>query len=45
MYNICKKLILMGSYDKVDMTNKLDIFLLKNRITEEQYTELIDLMK
>ena len=45
MYNICKKLILIGNYDKVDMSNKLNIYLLKNRITEEQYTELIDLMK
>ena len=45
MYNICKKLILIGNYDKADMTNKLDIYLLKNRITEEQYTELIDLIK
>ena len=45
MYNICKKMILNGNYDKDDMINKLDIYLLKNRITEEQYTELIDLMK
>ncbi len=45
MYNVCKKLILTGNYDKADMSNKLDIYLLKNRITEEQYTELIDLMK
>ena len=45
MYNVCKKLILMGSYEKEDMLSKLDIYLLKNRITEEQYTELIDLMK
>ena len=45
MYNVCKKLILTGNYDKADMTNKLDIYLLKNRITEEQYTELIDLIK
>ena len=44
MYNVCKKLILTGNYDKADMSNKLDIYLLKNRITEEQYTELIDLM-
>lgn len=45
MYNVCKKLILTGNYEKEDMSSKLDIYLLKNRITEEQYTELIDLMK
>ncbi len=44
MYNICKKMILNGNYDKEDMMNKLDIYLLKNRITEEQYTELIDMI-
>lgn len=44
MYNLCKKIILGGVYEKGDMLNKLDIYLLKNRITEEQYTELIDLI-
>lgn len=44
MYNVCKKMILNGNYEKEDMMNKLDIYLLKNRITEEQYTELIDLI-
>lgn len=29
---------------KADMTNKLDVFLLNNRITKEQYTELVGLM-
>lgn len=29
---------------KSDMTNKLDVFLLNNRITKEQYTELIGIM-
>ena len=45
MYNLCKKMIITGNYEKEDMLSKLDIFLLKNRITEEQYTELIDLIK
>ena len=44
MYNICKKMILNGNYDKEDMMNKLDIYLLKNRITEEQYLELVGLI-
>ena len=29
---------------KSDMTNKLDVFLLNNRITKDQYTELVGLM-
>ena len=45
MYNLCKKMIIKGNYEKEDMLSKLDIYLLKNRITEEQYIELIDLMK
>ena len=45
MYNVCKKLILSGNYNKVDMVKKLDIYLLKDRITEEQYNELIELMQ
>ena len=38
-YNLCKNLIQLGNYDKADMLNKLDVFLLNNRITQEQYTE------
>lgn len=44
MYNICKKLILSGNYDKADMIKKLDIYLLKDRITEIEYNELMGLM-
>lgn len=44
MYNVCKKLILSGNYDKADMVKKLDIYLLKDRITEDQYNELMRLM-
>ena len=29
---------------KSDMTDKLDVFLLNNRITKEQYNELLKLM-
>lgn len=45
MYNVCKKLILSGNYDKADMVKKLDIYLLKDRITEEQYNELQEIIK
>lgn len=43
-YNLCKKLIQIGNYEKADMLNKLDVFLLNNRITQEQYTELVGMM-
>ena len=43
-YRNCKKLIEAGRYEFDDMMNKLDVFLLGNRITQEQYTELVGLM-
>ena len=43
-YRNCKKLIEAGRYEYDDMMNKLDVFLLGNRITEEQYTELVGMM-
>ena len=44
-YNLCKMLIEKGNYEKVDMTQKLDVFLLNDRIKQEQYNELVGLMK
>lgn len=44
-YNVCKRVVQGGNYDKEDMHIKLDVFLLHNRITQEQYEELVDLMK
>ena len=44
VYNLCKKLIQNGSYEYNSMLNKLDIYLLGDRITQEQYTELKGLM-
>lgn len=43
-YTLCKKIIQNGNYDKDDMMNKLDVFLLNNRITDAQYNELVALM-
>lgn len=43
-YARLKKLITKGAYEKGDMLNKLDVFLMANRITEEQYQELIGMM-
>lgn len=44
-YARLKKLIERGAYKKEDMLNKLDVFLMANRITEEQYQELIGMME
>lgn len=44
-YNYCKKIIAGGKYNKDDMKDKLDIFLLANRITDEQYKELVAMME
>lgn len=42
-YRACKSMIDRKSYSsKEDMQEKLDIFLLNNRITEEEYTGLTD---
>lgn len=43
-YNRLKKLIENGNYEKESMMSKLDVFLLANRITSEQYNELVNLM-
>lgn len=44
-YEACKKLIENGRYGtKENMLFKLDIFLLGDRITQEQYNELVDLL-
>lgn len=44
-YRACKSQIERKSYvSKEDMQEKLDIFLIGNRITQEEYTELTDLL-
>ena len=43
-YEMCKILIEKKRYTKEDMLRKLDVFLLGNRITEEQYTQLVAMM-
>lgn len=44
-YAVCKRLIENGNYDRDDMLTKLDIFLLNNRVTQEQYSELVGLIE
>ncbi len=43
-YNVCKRLIQNGNYEKNDMLMKLDVFLLNDRITQEQYGELVGMI-
>lgn len=44
-YNYCKKIIAGGKYNKEEMMDKLDVFLLAGRITDEQYKELVGMME
>ena len=43
-YKVCKRLIQNGNFEKEDMAMKLDVFLLNDRITQENYNELVGLM-
>lgn len=43
-YKNCKKLIDAERYEYNDMMNKLDVFLLGDRINQEQYEELVKKM-
>lgn len=44
-YTLCKKVIENSAYySKEDMGIKLDVFLLNNRITQEEYNELVNLL-
>lgn len=44
-YNFCKRVITRETYfGKDDMAFKLDIFLMNDRITSEEYAELTELL-
>lgn len=43
-YRNCKKLIENGRYEYSDMMNKLDVFLLGDRITQTEYEKLVKIM-
>ncbi|WP_019850593.1 hypothetical protein [Desulfitobacterium sp. PCE1] len=44
IYKLCKQVIENGNYEYSSMLNKLDVYLLANRIKPEEYTELKGLM-
>ena len=46
-YNVCKRLIEIknfGEGEKEDLRNKIDIFLLNDRISDKEYEELVGLL-
>lgn len=44
-YKLCATVINKGTYGtREEMLEKLDVFLLNNRITEEEYNELLALL-
>lgn len=43
-YDMMKTLILANQYDRTDMLAKMDKYLKYNKITQEQYNELLALM-
>ena len=44
IYTLCKRVIESGNYEYQVMLAKLDVFLLGNRITIEQYNKLKGIM-
>ena len=44
-YRLVKRIIAKGNYDKDELMDKLDVFLLAGRITDEQYKELAEMLK
>lgn len=44
-YGYLKKIIARGGYDAEELKDKLDVFLMANRITGEQYNELLAMVE
>lgn len=44
LYKNLVKMITRGTFEKEELTSKMDIYLLNNRISESEYTELLSLM-
>lgn len=43
-YKLMKRIIQKGGYDRESTMLKLDVFLMADRITAEEYQELVELM-
>ena len=44
IYELLKRMITTGNYEKADMQNKLDVFFAVGRVTQEQYLELTEMI-
>lgn len=44
LYKALVKIIQSGQYDREDMLTKLDIYLAGNRLTADQYQELVEMI-
>ena len=44
LYKVLKNLIVNKYYTRKDIQDRIDVFMAYNRITEEQYAELINLI-
>ena len=44
IYEILKRVIGRGGYDKSDLINKMNLYLLYDQLTTEQYDEIMALM-
>lgn len=43
-YKLMKRIIQKGGYDRESTLQKLDVFLMADRITPEEYQELVEMM-
>lgn len=43
-YKLMKRIIEKGNYDKDNILQKLDVFLMADRITVEEYQELVEMI-
>ena len=43
-YTYCKAIISKGNYVKDEILEKLDVFLLANRLTKDEYNELVSML-
>lgn len=44
-YKLMKRIIQKGGYDKESTMQKLDVFLMADRITVEEYQELVEMIE
>ena len=44
LFNVLKNLIVNKYYTREDIQDRIDVFMAYNRITEEQYAELMNLI-